>query len=81
MGAISDPGAKIVEKCRFLAVFDHILRGVSKELTSCITLNALFSENTMFQLSNAVFAECFDYLERFLLHFENQKNLTFWAIF
>ena len=54
---------------------------MSEELTSCITLNVLFLENSMFQLSNAVFAECFDHLERFLRHFENQKILTFWAIF
>ena len=51
----------------------------------CTTLDILLSENTMSQLSNAVFGEYFHHLERFLRHFENQKILTFlgelWGIF
>ena len=63
----------------FLAVFDHTSREFGAELVRRTTLNVLRSENTMPQLSNAVFSWYFNHLERFLRHFENQKILTFWG--
>ena len=63
----------------FFAVFDHTSRAIVVELVLCTTLNVLRSENTMSQLSNAVFGGYFNHLERFLRHFENQKILTFWG--
>ena len=62
-----------------MAVFDHISREIEAELVLCTTLNVLRLQNTMSQLSNAVFGEYFHYLEHFLRHFENQKILTFWG--
>ena len=63
----------------FFAVFDHTSREFGAEPLLCTTLNVLRSENTMSQLSNAVFDGYFNHLERFLGHFENQKILTFWG--
>ena len=61
--------------------FYDTFSGVREELTSCITLNVLLSDSTMFELSNAVSAERFAHRERFLRHFENHKILAFLGSF